>query len=43
MSDPDIVSEKKPNAEIDPTIFEKRFLKRIRDLGEVLLCYSIDY
>ncbi|ETE70382.1 Tyrosine-protein kinase JAK1 [Ophiophagus hannah] len=31
---PDIVSEKKPNAEIDPTIFEKRFLKRIRDLGE---------
>lgn len=35
LSDPDIVSEKKPNAEIDPTIFEKRFLKRIRDLGEV--------
>uniref|UniRef100_A0A8D0HGL2 Tyrosine-protein kinase n=1 Tax=Sphenodon punctatus TaxID=8508 RepID=A0A8D0HGL2_SPHPU len=31
---PDIVSEKKPYAEVDPTIFEKRFLKRIRDLGE---------
>ncbi|KAJ7332634.1 hypothetical protein JRQ81_014814 [Phrynocephalus forsythii] len=31
---PDIVSEKRPNAEIDPTIFEKRFLKRLRDLGE---------
>ncbi|KAM3839983.1 tyrosine-protein kinase JAK1 isoform 1-T4 [Vipera latastei] len=34
QQNPDIVSEKKPNAEIDPTIFEKRFLKRIRDLGE---------
>ncbi|XP_019383992.1 PREDICTED: tyrosine-protein kinase JAK1 [Gavialis gangeticus] len=31
---PDIVSEKKPYAEVDPTLFEKRFLKRIRDLGE---------
>ncbi|XP_025930283.1 tyrosine-protein kinase JAK1 isoform X1 [Apteryx mantelli] len=31
---PDIVSEKKPVAEVDPTLFEKRFLKRIRDLGE---------
>ncbi|KAK1339929.1 hypothetical protein QTO34_018493 [Cnephaeus nilssonii] len=31
---PDIVSEKKPAAEVDPTHFEKRFLKRIRDLGE---------
>lgn len=35
MSDPDIISEKKPFAEVDPTLFEKRFLKRIRDLGEV--------
>lgn len=33
-SDPDIVSEKKPATEVDPTHFEKRFLKRIRDLGE---------
>lgn len=33
--DPDIVSEKKPATEVDPTHFEKRFLKRIRDLGEV--------
>lgn len=41
LSDPDIVSEKKPNAEIDPTIFEKRFLKRIRDLGEVCLLLSL--
>uniref|UniRef100_A0A8C5IN89 Tyrosine-protein kinase JAK1 n=1 Tax=Junco hyemalis TaxID=40217 RepID=A0A8C5IN89_JUNHY len=31
---PDIVSEKKPVTEVDPTLFEKRFLKRIRDLGE---------
>ncbi|XP_071421731.1 tyrosine-protein kinase JAK1-like [Pithys albifrons albifrons] len=31
---PDIVSEKKPITEVDPTLFEKRFLKRIRDLGE---------
>nr|KAF6378500.1 Janus kinase 1 [Myotis myotis] len=31
---PDIVSEKKPATEVDPTHFEKRFLKRIRDLGE---------
>nr|XP_033771391.1 tyrosine-protein kinase JAK1 isoform X2 [Geotrypetes seraphini] len=31
---PDIVSEKTPSGEIDPTLFEKRFLKRIRDLGE---------
>lgn len=31
---PDIISEIKPNSEIDPTHFEKRFLKRIRDLGE---------
>ncbi|CAM5135734.1 unnamed protein product [Eretmochelys imbricata] len=31
---PDIISEKKPFAEVDPTLFEKRFLKRIRDLGE---------
>ncbi|KFO96305.1 Tyrosine-protein kinase JAK1, partial [Calypte anna] len=31
---PDIVSEKKPCTEVDPTLFEKRFLKRIRDLGE---------
>lgn len=32
--DPDIVSERKPATEVDPTHFEKRFLKRIRDLGE---------
>ncbi|NP_038595.1 tyrosine-protein kinase JAK1 isoform 2 [Mus musculus] len=32
--DPDIVSEKQPTTEVDPTHFEKRFLKRIRDLGE---------
>ncbi|XP_005385362.1 PREDICTED: tyrosine-protein kinase JAK1 isoform X1 [Chinchilla lanigera] len=31
---PDIVSEKQPATEVDPTHFEKRFLKRIRDLGE---------
>ncbi|NP_001086862.1 Janus kinase 1 (a protein tyrosine kinase) S homeolog [Xenopus laevis] len=31
---PDIVSEKSPSAEVDPTLFEKRFLKRVRDLGE---------
>ncbi|KFP32642.1 Tyrosine-protein kinase JAK1, partial [Colius striatus] len=31
---PDIVSERKPVTEVDPTLFEKRFLKRIRDLGE---------
>lgn len=35
LPDPDIVSEKKPVTEVDPTLFEKRFLKRIRDLGEV--------
>lgn len=34
LLDPDIVSEKKPATEVDPTHFEKRFLKRIRDLGE---------
>ncbi|CAH2310930.1 tyrosine- kinase JAK1 isoform X1 [Pelobates cultripes] len=31
---PDIVSEITPHAEVDPTLFEKRFLKRVRDLGE---------
>ncbi|XP_074077354.1 tyrosine-protein kinase JAK1 [Macrotis lagotis] len=31
---PDILSEKQPTTEVDPTHFEKRFLKRIRDLGE---------
>ncbi|KAM4721780.1 tyrosine-protein kinase JAK1 [Rhinophrynus dorsalis] len=31
---PDIVSERTPYAEVDPTLFEKRFLKRVRDLGE---------
>ncbi|XP_053549652.1 tyrosine-protein kinase JAK1 [Bombina bombina] len=31
---PDIVSEKTPLGEVDPTLFEKRFLKRVRDLGE---------
>lgn len=29
---PDIVSEEKPVTEVDPTYFEKRFLKRIRNL-----------
>lgn len=37
--DPDIVSEKKPAAEFDASNFEKRFLKRIRDLGEVFLLF----
>uniref|UniRef100_A0A4W3IYT8 Tyrosine-protein kinase n=1 Tax=Callorhinchus milii TaxID=7868 RepID=A0A4W3IYT8_CALMI len=32
---PDIVYEDQPRAEIDPTHFEKRFLRRLRDLGEV--------
>ncbi|XP_041125613.1 tyrosine-protein kinase JAK1 [Polyodon spathula] len=31
---PDIVSGIVPKTEVDPTVFEKRFLKRIRDLGE---------
>ncbi|XP_059840371.1 tyrosine-protein kinase JAK1 [Hypanus sabinus] len=31
---PNIIPEDKPRAEIDPTHFEKRFLRRIRDLGE---------
>uniref|UniRef100_V9KAC8 Tyrosine-protein kinase n=1 Tax=Callorhinchus milii TaxID=7868 RepID=V9KAC8_CALMI len=31
---PDIVYEDQPRAEIDPTHFEKRFLRRLRDLGE---------
>lgn len=25
-----------PTLEVDPTAFEKRFLKKIRDLGEVI-------
>lgn len=25
----------KPTAEVDPTVFEKRFLRKVRDLGEV--------
>lgn len=25
----------KPSTEVDPTVFEKRFLKKVRDLGEV--------
>ena len=25
----------KPTTEVDPTMFEKRFLKKVRDLGEV--------
>lgn len=25
----------KPTTEVDPTVFEKRFLKKVRDLGEV--------
>lgn len=32
-SDPSI--KPKPTAEVDPTVFEKRFLKKVRDLGEV--------
>uniref|UniRef100_H3ADK6 Tyrosine-protein kinase JAK1 n=1 Tax=Latimeria chalumnae TaxID=7897 RepID=H3ADK6_LATCH len=31
---PDIVLESTPFTEVDPTRFEKRFLRRIRDLGE---------
>ncbi|XP_053325990.1 tyrosine-protein kinase JAK1 [Spea bombifrons] len=31
---PEIVSEIIPYSEVDPTLFEKRFLKRVRDLGE---------
>ncbi|RXM36478.1 Tyrosine-protein kinase JAK1 [Acipenser ruthenus] len=31
---PDIVSGIVPKTDVDPTVFEKRFLKRIRDLGE---------
>lgn len=33
-SDPSI--KPKPTAEVDPTVFEKRFLKKVRDLGEVM-------
>lgn len=32
-SDPSI--KPKPTAEVDPTVFEKRFLKKVRALGEV--------
>lgn len=38
ISDPIIDSI--PTAEVDPTIFEKRFLRKIRELGEVR-CFSI--
>ncbi|KAG2461780.1 tyrosine-protein kinase JAK1 [Polypterus senegalus] len=31
---PDIVSVTVPTTEVDPTVFEKRFLQKIRDLGE---------
>nr|XP_015210990.1 PREDICTED: tyrosine-protein kinase JAK1 isoform X1 [Lepisosteus oculatus] len=31
---PEIVSGTMPSQEVDPTVFEKRFLKKIRDLGE---------
>ncbi|XP_077134328.1 tyrosine-protein kinase JAK1 [Ranitomeya variabilis] len=31
---PDIVSETSHSAQVDPSLFEKRFLKRVRDLGE---------
>lgn len=33
-----------PMLEVDPTVFEKRFLKKIRDLGEVFtlsLCLCV--
>lgn len=31
-----------PMLEVDPTVFEKRFLKKIRDLGEVFtLCVCL--
>lgn len=33
LSDPSI--KPKPTPEVDPTVFEKRFLKKVRDLGEV--------
>ncbi|KAL2097759.1 hypothetical protein ACEWY4_006966 [Coilia grayii] len=32
--DPTIVSDEMPYVGLDPTVFEKRFLKKIRDLGE---------
>lgn len=31
---PDIVTETSVSTEVDPSLFEKRFLKRVRDLGE---------
>ncbi|XP_018418597.1 PREDICTED: tyrosine-protein kinase JAK1 [Nanorana parkeri] len=31
---PDIVTEASVSTEVDPSLFEKRFLKRVRDLGE---------
>ncbi|KAM5148783.1 tyrosine-protein kinase JAK1 [Mantella aurantiaca] len=31
---PDIVTESSASTEVDPSLFEKRFLKRVRDLGE---------
>uniref|UniRef100_A0A8C5PZA9 Tyrosine-protein kinase n=1 Tax=Leptobrachium leishanense TaxID=445787 RepID=A0A8C5PZA9_9ANUR len=31
---PDIVSDVTAHTEVDPSLFEKRFLKRVRDLGE---------
>lgn len=41
--DPDIVSEKQPTTEVDPTHFEKRFLKRIRDLGEASFTWALAF
>lgn len=38
-SDPAMVSGNVPVQEIDPTLFESRFLKKIRDLGEVWLTH----
>uniref|UniRef100_A0A4W3IYU9 Tyrosine-protein kinase n=1 Tax=Callorhinchus milii TaxID=7868 RepID=A0A4W3IYU9_CALMI len=35
LQEQNIVYEDQPRAEIDPTHFEKRFLRRLRDLGEV--------
>ena len=35
FTDPTIVSDGTSNVELDPTVFEKRFLKKFRDLGEV--------
>lgn len=37
LSDPSIKPQ--PTPDVDPTMFEKRFLRKIRDLGEVQCCF----